>query len=394
VDSSYQSREWKRQIAEGGWARQTTANSVDSSYQSSEWMRQTAEGSGGLLNGAMERTSTTPPRQAPVADNSAPINMPSNLLVVLNELSRIAKDPGQMDSLTAEQSTQAATLVQWAQQGLHNMKVDCQQKILELEHSEQGHTPSSSVRPAPGLSPCPLAAAPGLRLGGFPPPSLPPGVLGAPIGIRPQLSSPAEVAIDASAAKQTASQKNSFGTLRSHLEELKAVDEDCIFVARRINKLGFNSREILKMHFSWYGEVYRVLVAHSKANTFCDQAGKLRFRPGGLGLVVMKRPASVKAILSCEDHIIAGHKMSVQSFHRNNSTMSSALQRSEDTSSTAQGQSEEGGSSEPCDGTGTSGGSGPLPSSPSEGGSSEPCEQQEPNSPRMSCSAGSGETPQ
>jgi hypothetical protein len=326
----------------------------------------------------MEHTSTTPPRQA--ADSSAPINMPSNLAVVLNELSRIAKDPGQMNSLTAEQSIQAATLVQWAQQGLHNMKVDCQQKILELEHSDQGPTPPSSVRPAPGLSPCPLAAAPGLRLGGSAPLSLPPGVLGAPIGIRPQLSLPAEA-------------KPSFGTLRSHLEELKPVDEDRIFVARRIHKLGFNSREILKMHFSWYGEVCRVLVAHSKANTVCAQEGKLCFRPGGLGLVVMKCPASVKAILSCEDHIIAGHKMSVQSFHRNNSTMSSALQRSEDTSSTAQGQSEEGGSSEPCDGTGTSGGSGPLPNKSSEGGSSEPCEQQESNSPRMSCSAGSGETP-
>lgn len=219
---------------------------------------------------------------------------------------------------------------------------------------------------------------------------------------RPQLSSLAEAESTAPApgpaGKKALSQQSLLGTLRTHLEELRPMDEECIFVARRINKLGFNSREILNMHFKQYGEVCRVLVAHSKVNTFCDETGKLRFRPGGLGLVVMRNPASVQAILSCEEHIIAGHKISVQCFRRHGPAMQGAIaQRSSDAPGSAHkseevgsdgsgpvqhNKSEEGGSSEPCDWTpeGTSNGSGPVPpNKSSEGGSSEPYEKQDPD---------------
>jgi hypothetical protein len=106
-------------------------------------------------------------------------------------------------------------------------------------------------------------------------------------------------------------------TLRSHLTELSAEDPESIFIARRINKLGFRSREILHQHFAQYGVVSRVLVAHSKVKPFRDSRGQLRTRPGGLGLIVMRDAATVRAILSNgEEQMVAGQQIRVQCFER------------------------------------------------------------------------------
>eukprot|EP00929_Paragymnodinium_shiwhaense_P071672 TRINITY_DN36419_c0_g1_i1.p1 TRINITY_DN36419_c0_g1~~TRINITY_DN36419_c0_g1_i1.p1 ORF type:complete len:1021 (-),score=191.97 TRINITY_DN36419_c0_g1_i1:409-3471(-) len=106
-------------------------------------------------------------------------------------------------------------------------------------------------------------------------------------------------------------------TLRSHLMQVRSENPECIFIARRINKLGFRSREILRHHYTQYGEVSRVLVAHSKVKAFRDSSGELRTRPGGLGLVVMKSAATTRKILALgEEHFIAGHSIRVQCFQR------------------------------------------------------------------------------
>eukprot|EP00971_Amphidinium_carterae_P242652 4817960-Amphidinium_carterae.1 len=73
-------------------------------------------------------------------------------------------------------------------------------------------------------------------------------------------------------------------TLRRHLEDLKNVDERCIFITRRINKLGFRSRLPLEQHFSKYGKVMQVLVAHSKVKPFQQNGSQPRTRPGNFGL--------------------------------------------------------------------------------------------------------------
>lgn len=106
-------------------------------------------------------------------------------------------------------------------------------------------------------------------------------------------------------------------TLRAYLSELSAEDPACIFITRRINKLGFKSKEILLQHFAKHGAVSRVLVAHSKVKPFRDATGELRTRPGSLGLVVMKTAASVQKILALgEAQTVAGHPIIVQSFER------------------------------------------------------------------------------
>jgi len=107
------------------------------------------------------------------------------------------------------------------------------------------------------------------------------------------------------------------GTLRDYLSELKGQDPDRIFTARRINKLGFRSREVLNAHYSQYGDVVQVLVAHSEVRPFRDVGGQLRTRPGGLGMIVMRDAASVKKILALgEEQIVGGHQIRVQEFER------------------------------------------------------------------------------
>ncbi|KAF4648189.1 hypothetical protein FOL46_003258, partial [Perkinsus olseni] len=53
-------------------------------------------------------------------------------------------------------------------------------------------------------------------------------------------------------------------TLRTLLQELDKEDESCIFIVRRIHKFGFRSPVFLREYFEDYGEVRKVLVAHSK----------------------------------------------------------------------------------------------------------------------------------
>merc|ERR1719461_817079 len=139
-----------------------------------------------------------------------------------------------------------------------------------------------------------------------------------------QASPPAVDARQHSAAKSTAngnakaeapalsSQQSMQGTLRAHLTSLQSENPDCVFIARRINRLGFRSREILHRHYSGIvpnGEVRRVLVAHSKVK-YRDEDGQVRTRPGGLGLIVMSSAASVLQILALgQTQQVAGHEI-------------------------------------------------------------------------------------
>jgi hypothetical protein len=71
-----------------------------------------------------------------------------------------------------------------------------------------------------------------------------------------------------------------------------------VLIVRKINRLGFSSPAILKEHFSWYGNVEQVLVAHSRVKSGGGQAGIVsRLRPSGLGFVVMSQTVEAEAIL-------------------------------------------------------------------------------------------------
>mmetsp|Transcript_28619 Transcript_28619/g.52069 ORF Transcript_28619/g.52069 Transcript_28619/m.52069 type:complete len:761 (+) Transcript_28619:83-2365(+) len=283
----------------------------------------------------------------------------SQLTEVLKQLSRISVESDQLHCLTREQSLHTASLAQFAQQHLRNLEEQCQQKFEELTMASNsllyqgmlpGNVPAAAhllgVLPVSGQSLTPAAAARGMQfvdtttLPGSEP-SLPSMVAQAAANAmvqeapRPEPHNMSLGAADVkdSNAKQAkwqpavrkelkkslegGSQSASRDTLRSHLTQLSKEDPKCIFIVRRINKLGFRSRDVLRAHFAHYGEVCKVLVAHSKVKPFRDSDGQLKTRPGGLGLVVMRNTAVVDKILAeGEEQLVAGHQIRVSAFEK------------------------------------------------------------------------------
>jgi len=86
-------------------------------------------------------------------------------------------------------------------------------------------------------------------------------------------------------------------TLRTHLQKLLEFPSNCILIVRKINRLGFDSAKILKEQFSLRGTVLDVFVAHSRIKHANCKKGQTRWRPSGLGFVVMSRAEDVAAIL-------------------------------------------------------------------------------------------------
>jgi hypothetical protein len=82
-------------------------------------------------------------------------------------------------------------------------------------------------------------------------------------------------------------------SLRSNLEVLCSLDPKRIVQCRKINRLGFESAEVLEAQLSRYGTVSRVLVSHCYAKNRTNH-----FRPSGLGFVVMSCPEEAQAILA------------------------------------------------------------------------------------------------
>lgn len=296
---------------------------------------------------------------------TAPTSSYSSLALVLNEMSQISKVCNFINSFTREQTIQAAALAQCAQQSLKRLEEECQEKIKELTH----------VRPAPGLQAAAAAAAlsawpqaeaealpreaePRLRgsaavsLAASAAPTAPSGnpdvaaraAAGAsPTGVRkaapgaarcgsaagpqharPAVSPAAFAAADGPGAAPRRSRARPLepGTdqrdsLRIHLAELSTEDPRCIFITRRISKLGTHSREILQQHFSHYGEVSRVLVTQPIAKPFRDCSGQFHTRSSGLGFVVMRKALDAENVLALgEEQTVAGHQIRVRCFER------------------------------------------------------------------------------
>jgi hypothetical protein len=82
-------------------------------------------------------------------------------------------------------------------------------------------------------------------------------------------------------------------SLRSNLEVLCSLDSRCIVQCRKINRLGFESAQVLEEQLSRYGKVSRVLVSHCYA-----KARNNHYRPSSLGFVVMSEPEEAEAILA------------------------------------------------------------------------------------------------
>jgi hypothetical protein len=108
-------------------------------------------------------------------------------------------------------------------------------------------------------------------------------------------------------------------TLQTHLKALGNEDPACIFIVRKVNRLGFRSVEVLTKYFQQQGTVVKVLVAHSKVKRNQPGNAELYLRPGSLGFVLMKNAESVQHILAAGPTVnVQGTPIRVQAFSRLN----------------------------------------------------------------------------
>jgi hypothetical protein len=102
--------------------------------------------------------------------------------------------------------------------------------------------------------------------------------------------------------------------IATHLNDLEKEDPTCVIFVRQINKLGFNSPELLKEHYERYGPVAKVLVSNSHEKT-SGAPFPTRLRPSGMGFVLMERPEDAAVALAVgEAHIVAGVQISARAF--------------------------------------------------------------------------------
>jgi len=93
-------------------------------------------------------------------------------------------------------------------------------------------------------------------------------------------------------------------TMKTQLQALQNENPDAVFITRRINKLGFNSAALLRSHFSAYGEVKAVYVAHSRVRSLITLGrrrlpqSRWHMRAAALGFVVMSQSEATATILS------------------------------------------------------------------------------------------------
>lgn len=106
-------------------------------------------------------------------------------------------------------------------------------------------------------------------------------------------------------------------TLSTSLQVLADEDPDCLFIVRRINKLGFKACRKLKQYFSAYGPVVRVLVAHSTVRQHGDPQSGTRRRPSSLGFVHMGSAEAVREVIAAGmEQEVDGALIRVQRFER------------------------------------------------------------------------------
>jgi len=102
-------------------------------------------------------------------------------------------------------------------------------------------------------------------------------------------------------------------SLKDHLRDLAELDQARVLMVRRINRLGLESPPLLKEYFARFGNVERVMVAHTRCKAKGLENG--RVRPAPLGFVIMSKPEEAHAALAHgAEHSLQGVGITVSSF--------------------------------------------------------------------------------
>jgi hypothetical protein len=112
-------------------------------------------------------------------------------------------------------------------------------------------------------------------------------------------------------------------TLRSNLKKLAEVDENRIFMVRKIGKLGLDSAKLLKTYFGQFGIVANVFVSHSidkRSKGPQHPSPKPHIRPACIGFVVMDTAEDVAAIFQNGlEQVVYGVRISLVTYQRQTS---------------------------------------------------------------------------
>jgi hypothetical protein len=114
-------------------------------------------------------------------------------------------------------------------------------------------------------------------------------------------------------------------SMKDCLESIRAFDEASIMLVRQIHKLGVNASDVLRSHFSQYGEVRDVIIPLSCAKVRPSTGRKKknpvtqRRRIGGLGFVIMACVEDAQKMLCGNSvHNVGTIIIQLQHFHHNN----------------------------------------------------------------------------
>jgi len=126
-------------------------------------------------------------------------------------------------------------------------------------------------------------------------------------------------------------------TMKTQLQALQSENPDTVFIARGINRLGFDSAALLRSHFSAYGEVKAVYVAHSRVRSVSGMRrrasqipARWHMRAAPLGFIVMASTKAAAAILAeGSEHDVHAVTLRVYPFHRRESNKVDAKNQEE-----------------------------------------------------------------
>jgi len=104
-------------------------------------------------------------------------------------------------------------------------------------------------------------------------------------------------------------------TITTVMGYLQGIDPDRVVLVRRIKNLGFGSSERLRAHYSKFGKVEAVLVAHSHVKARNAGARATRVRPASIGFLVMCNREDASDIINhALEHTVDGITIQVEVF--------------------------------------------------------------------------------
>jgi hypothetical protein len=105
--------------------------------------------------------------------------------------------------------------------------------------------------------------------------------------------------------------------IATRLNELQVEDPDKIVVVRKINRLGFDSADILREHFEQFGSVDKVRLSNAHDKERGSYPFHVRLRPSGFGFVVFENSeAAAQVLAEGESRVINGVEVHVRAFER------------------------------------------------------------------------------